>query len=121
MTDQETWNEAPATPEWQEDEWREVEAESQIVLEVEGDGFQGRFMGMDPRNANGIIQGHWTSVTTLDHEHISDTAFMNVTRDLENKLKKVPVKAFTRIQWVSSMDTGHESGNKMRVFKVQWR
>jgi hypothetical protein len=120
MTEQENWQETEeAIP--TADEWREVEAEVQIVLEDEGEGWVGRFMGMDPRNANGIIQGHWTHVEYLNGYYLADSAFANITRDLETKLKKVPVKALTRIQWVSSMDTGHESGTKMRVFRVQWK
>ena len=103
------------------DEWREVEAEPQIVLEMEGEGFTGRYMGMDPMNASGIIQAHWTNVDDLNGAPFADAAFMNLTRDLINKLRKVPVKSYTRIVWESSMDTGHESGNKMRVFKVQWK
>lgn len=103
------------------DEWRDVEAEAQIILEVEGDGFVGRFMGMDPPNANGIIQAHFTNVTDLHGEAIGGSCFLNTTRDLQNKLKKVPVKAMTRCLWESSLDTGHESGTPMRVFRVQWK
>lgn len=120
MTDQENWNDADnATPD--ESEWQEVEAEVQIKLEVIGDGFAGRFMGMDPRNASGIIQAHFTNATFLNGAEIAPTAFTNATKDLESKLSKVPVKSMVRIQWVSELDTGHESGNKMRVFKVQWK
>jgi hypothetical protein len=123
MTEQENWkstdtDDAIAIA---NDEWQEVEAEVQIVVETEGDGWIGRYMGMDPRNANGIIQAHWTNVEFLTGEYLAKSAFANVTRDLENKLKKVPVKSLTRVQWVSSMDTGHESGNPMRVFRVQWK
>jgi hypothetical protein len=103
------------------EEWREVESEVQIKVEVIGDGWIGRFMGMDPRNDNGIIQAHFTNVTYLDGAYIADSAFTNVTRDLEQKLKKVPVKSMTRIQWTSSLDTGHVSGTPMRVFTVQWK
>jgi hypothetical protein len=78
-------------------------------------------MGMDPPNASGIIQGHFTMAFDLDGNPIADTAFLNCTRDLINKLKKVPVKAMTRIQWTGSIDTGHESGTKMRIFTVQFR
>lgn len=103
------------------DEWREVAAEEQIAIEYEGDGWIGRFMGMDPPNANGIVQTHWTNVTSLEGVDIAERAFLNATRDLINKLKTIPEKALVRAQWTHSMDTGHISGTKMRVFKVQWR
>ena len=88
---------------------------------MEGDGFVGRYMGMDPPNASGIIQAHFTNVTDLHGDTIADACFLNTTRDLQNKLKKVPVKSMVRALWESSLDTGHESGTKMRVFRVQWK
>lgn len=103
------------------DEWREVEAEAKIIVEQEGDGWQGRYMGMDDPNGNGILQAHFTGVTFLNGTDIAERAFVNATRDLQSKLQKVPVKSYTRIQWVSSMNTGHESGTPMRIFKVQWK
>lgn len=103
------------------DEWREVDAEAMIILEMEGEGFTGRYMGMDPPMASGIVQAHFTNVYDIDGNAIADAAFINATRDLQNKLKKIPVKSMVRAVWESSMDTGHESGNKMRVFKVQWK
>lgn len=118
MTDSTEWTTAEnATPE--ESEWREVEAEVQLKLEVEGDGWAGRYMGMDPRNDSGIIQAHFTSVTFLNGDPIADSAFTNASRDLERKLAMIPVKSMTRIQWVSSMDTGQVT--PMRVFRVQWK
>jgi hypothetical protein len=118
MTEQSEWqdteNDAPF-----EDEWQEVESEVMIKFETQGDGFMARYLGMDPRNANGIIQAHFTNVSDLEAVFIADTAFLNVTRDLENKLRKVPVKSMVRVQWTDSMDTGHESGTPMRVFTVR--
>lgn len=103
------------------DEWSEVESEAQIVIEVISDGFIGRYMGMDPPNANGIIQAHFNAVLDLQGESIADSAFINATTDLRNKLAKVPSKAIVRAEWVSELDTGHESGNKMRVWNVKWK
>jgi hypothetical protein len=120
MTDTENWQDTEnAAPD--ADEWQEIDAEAKIILEEEGDGWQGRFMGMDPRNENGIIQAHFTNVIYLSGEELAPAAFINATHDLEQKLKKVPVKSMVRAQWVSSLDTGHESGTKMRVFRVQWK
>jgi hypothetical protein len=110
------WTEATSdtTEEW----GNEVESEVMIQLETEGEGFTGRFLEMEPPNRNGITQAHFSNVTTLTGEVIGD-AFINVGRDLERKLTKVPDKAQVRIQWVSSMDTGQKT--PMRVYKVQWR
>jgi len=119
MTETGEWKDA--TTAGANDEWQDVDAEFQIILEMEGEGFIGRYLGMDPPNANGIVQSHWTTVLDLAGESIADDAFYNTPTDLRNKLKKVPTKAIVRVQWESSMDTGHESGNKMRVFKVQWK
>lgn len=110
-----TWNTAPSDAgEWGD----EVAAESQIVLETEGEGFTATFLEMDKPNANGIVQAHFSDTWTLDGQEVGDT-FINVGRDLQNKLKKVPQKSQVRIQWVSSMNTGQKT--PMRVFKVQWR
>lgn len=103
------------------DEWQTVDAEVKIVIENIGDGWIGRFMGMDDPNNNGILQAHFTSVTYLNGGDLAPQAFTNASTDLRNKLKNVPVKAIVRAEWVSEMDTGHESGNKMRVFDVKWR
>lgn len=103
------------------DEWQTVDAEVKIVIENIGDGWIGRFMGMDDPNGNGILQAHFTSVTFLNGNDLAPQAFTNASTDLRNKLKNVPVKAIVRAEWVSEMDTGHESGNKMRVFDVKWR
>lgn len=119
--DEETpWNDA-TTGAAANDEWgQEVDAEVKIALEVEGDGFIGRYMGMDDPG-NGIYQAHFTNVTYLNGAEIAPSAFTNASTDLRRKLEKVPVKSMVRAEWVSSMDTGHESGNKMRVFRVQWK
>lgn len=116
------WTEATQGAEANADEeWREVEAEEQIAIEYEGDGFIARYIEMDPPNANGIIQGHFTNVMDLEGNYLLETAFLNLTRDLVNKFKKVPEKAIVRVQWKSSLDTGHKSGTKMRVFDVRWK
>ena len=118
MTDA-TWNtatddNAPETEEW----GTEVESEVQMAFETLGDGFTATYLGMDPRNANGIVQAHFENAATLDNEHVGN-AFTNVGRDLENKLNKVPPHRQVRIQWTDNMDTGQAS--PMRVYKVQWR
>jgi hypothetical protein len=115
------WNDATNGAAANADGWEEVAAELQIVLETEGEGFIGRFQGMDSANANGIVQAHFTSVSDLDSNPVGDLCFINATRDLQNKLSRVPIKSLVRAEWVSSLDTGHESGTKMRVFKVQWK
>ena len=113
-TTEATWRES------EDSEWgHEVESESQIVMEMEGDGFIATFTEMDPANANGITQAHFTNVSTLTEEYLGDAMFMNAGRDLERKLKSVPKGSQVRIQWVSSMNTGQKS--PMRVYKVQWR
>lgn len=121
MTDKGDWNEATNGAEANADEWREVESEVQIKFEMIGDGFIGRFTGMDPVNANGITQAHFVNVTDLNGLDIADRAFVNLTRDQINKYRVVPVKAMVRDEWTSDMDTGHSSGNKMQVHKVQWK
>ena len=121
MTENKSWNDATNGAAANEDGWHDVEAEDQIIVETEGEGFTARYMGMDPPNANGIVQGHFTGVYTLDDDPFSERAFMNLTTDLRNKLKNVPIRSQVRCQWKSSMDTGHESGTKMRVWNVQWR
>lgn len=101
------------------DGWNEVDAESQIVLENEGDGWIGQFLGMDAPNSNGIVQAHFESVTGLDNSPLGDGMFVNAGKDLQNKLKNVPVNSQVRIEWVSSMNTGQKT--PMRVFSVKWR
>lgn len=113
----------PENANWQESadpEWgHEVESESQIVMETEGDGFIATFTEMDLPNANGIVQAHFTNVSTLSDEWLGEAMFMNAGRDLERKLKSVPKGSQVRVQWVSSLPTGQKT--PMRVFKVQWR
>lgn len=124
MTEESGWNQAEADPTIQSgnlDEWKEVEAEKQIQFEVRGDGFIGRFMGMDPPNATGIIQSHWEDVFDLEGGYMMDSAFLNLTRDLIQKLKKVPAKAMVRIQWTDNLNTGHSSGVPMRIHDVRWK
>lgn len=101
------------------DGWNEVDAESQIVLENEGDGWIGQFLGMDAPNANGIVQAHFERVTGLDNTPLGDGMFINAGKDLQNKLKNVPANSQVRIEWTSSMNTGQKS--PMRVFSVKWR
>lgn len=113
------WKEEHGEAPTESEGWgQEVAAESQISLEMEGEGFIARFLGMDPANANGIVQGHFSEAESLDGIYIGD-AFMNIGRDLIRKLSKVPVKREVRIQWVSSMQTGQAT--PMRVYSVQWR
>lgn len=95
-----------------------VEAESQIVLETEGEGFIGTYLEMESTQA-GIVQVHLEDVTDLNGTALGEAMFINATRDLINKLKKVPVKSQIRVEWVSSMDTGQKT--PMRVYAVQWR
>ena len=97
---------------------QEVEAEVQIVLETEGDGFTGRLLEVDAPNRNGIVQAHIEKVYALTGEFIGD-AFINAGRDLERKLRKVPANSEIRVQWTTSMDTGQKT--PMRVYTVQWR
>lgn len=113
---------ADKTPDkqWNEEQWgQEVEAESQIVLEAEGEGFIATFLGMDPANANGIIQAHLEKVSDLNEQWLGDAMFINAGRDLERKLRAIPNGSQIRVQWKSSMNTGQKS--PMRVFSVQWR
>lgn len=99
--------------------WGEtVDAESQVALEGEGDGFIATFTGMD-KTANGIPQAHLEDVYDLNEQYAGKFMFINATRDLEQKLKKVPEKAQIRVQWVSSLSTGQK--DPMRVYSVQWR
>lgn len=111
------WTEATDTN--TSNEWgNEVEAEVQIVLETEGDGFTGRLLEVDAPNRNGITQAHIEKAYSLDGEFIGD-AFINAGRDLERKLRKVPANSEIRVQWTTSMDTGQKT--PMRVYTVQWR
>lgn len=98
--------------------WSEVQAEVQIVVEKEGDGWTGTLIELEPPNRNGITQAHFENAESLTGEWIGDS-FVNAGRDLERKLSKVPAKSFVRVEWVSSMDTGQKT--PMRVYKVQWR
>ena len=123
MTAETGWNEATEGEAANVDLWKDVEAESQLILEITGEGFTGRLIAMDEPNATGIVQIHLVNVEDLDGNSLEsgNGCFMNATRDLINKLKKVPLKSFIRVQWIDNLDTGHSSGTKMRVFKVQWR
>jgi hypothetical protein len=117
------------TQEWQEstngaaentsDGWAEVSDEVKIDLESEGEGIIGTKVGMDPPNANGIIQAHFENVTDLTDTFVAERALMNAGRDLANKLRIVPNGRQVRIQWRSSLNTGQKS--PMRVYSVQWR
>lgn len=114
-----TWTEA-SNGETANDEWgNEVESEAQIVLETEGEGFIATFVEMDKPNANGIIQAHLEKVYDLNEDWLGDSMFINATRDLERKLRKIPNGSQIRVQWVSSLNTGQKT--PMRVYKVQWR
>lgn len=97
------------------EQWDEVESESQIVMEREGDAFTGRLLGIDPPMQSGIIQAHFDNVV----DSPPGDYFMNLTKDLVNKLKKVPEKATVRIKWESSLNTGQIT--PMRVYKVLWK
>lgn len=121
MATESEWTEATNGAEANADEWREVDAEVQIKFEVIGDGFIGRFTGMDPVNANGITQAHFVNVTDLNGLDIAERAFLNLTRDQINKYRVIPEKSMVRDTWTDNMDTGHSSGNKMQVHKVQWK
>ena len=96
-----------------------VDAESQIILENEGDGFIGQFIGMDAPNAKGIVQAHFENVYDILDNYQGYALFINAGRDLEQKLRKVPEKSLVRVQWISSMNTGQKT--PMRVYSVQWR
>jgi hypothetical protein len=118
MTENTTWNDTD-TADAVSDEWtNEVESEEQIAFEIEGDGFTGTFQGMDAPNGNGIVQAHFENVHFLNGTEVG-SAFANAGRDLQNKLKKVPVRRQVRIQWTHSLDTGQAS--PMRVYSVKWR
>lgn len=117
--EKDTWNEssngAAANEEW----GTEVESESQIVLETEGDGFIATYTEMEPPNRNGITQAHFENIYTLGGDYLGASMFLNAGRDLGRKLKSVPNGRQVRIQWTSSIDTGQNT--PMRVYKVQWR
>lgn len=101
-------------------EWNEVAAEQQIKMDKIGDLFIAKWLGMDPPMAgSGMVQGHFTDVLMDGKTPIDGNYFLNLTRDLETKLKTVPEKALVRIEWTSSINTGQKS--PMRIFKVQWR
>jgi hypothetical protein len=101
------------------DEWATVDAEQQIALEREGEGIIARLVEIDPPNNNGIVQGHFDNVTDLNGTVLAGDYFMNLSRDLQQKLSKVPLKSTVRLEWTSSMPTGQKT--PMRVFDVKWR
>ena len=76
---------------------------------------------MDTAGESGIKQIHITNAEYLTGETFAAAAFVNATRDLEQKFAKIPVKSMVRVEWTSTMDTGHVSGTPMRIFKVQWK
>lgn len=120
MTESKTWNEATEGAAANGDGWgTTIDAEAQIVLEMEGEGFIGILDEIDPPNQNGIVQVHLSDVSDLTGQFLGENMFINGTRDLINKLKKVPLKSQIRCQWTSSMDTGQRT--PMRVFSVQYR
>jgi hypothetical protein len=108
-----------ATPANESGWGQEVEAESKIELEAEGDGFIATMDEVDAPNANGITQVHLSKVFDLNETFLGDSMFINAGRDLERKLRKVPNGSQIRVQWVSSLPTGQKT--PMRVFNVQWR
>lgn len=99
-------------------DWKEASGENQIVLENEGEGWTGVYMGMDSAGTSGMVQAHFLNARSLDGDDIGD-AFINAGRDLQNKLRNVPVKSQVKCQWVSSMDTGQKL--PMRVFRVLYK
>lgn len=101
-----------------DDGWTEATGESQIVLENENEGWTGTYTGMDSTGTSGMVQAHFTNAKDLDGNDIGD-AFINAGRDLQNKLRNVPVKSFVKCQWIDSLDTGQKL--PMRVFKVLYK
>jgi hypothetical protein len=93
------------------DEWRDVETESQIVFDTIGDVFIGQYLGMDTTPDGKITQAHFKNA---DGEY-----FTNAGWDLRKKLANVPTKATVRMEWESELDTGKET--PMRVYKVQYK
>lgn len=121
MTDEKAagWTDATNGAAANAEDWGQtVDAESQVVLEGEGDGFIATFVEMDKTNS-GITQAHLEDVYDLNEQYAGKYMFINATRDLERKLKSVPPKAQIRVQWVSSQDTGQK--DPMRIYTVQWR
>lgn len=114
------WTEATnnGTPANAEGWGQTIDAESQVVLSGEGDGFIATYLEMD-ETSTGIKQLHLEDVYDLNDQYAGKYLFMNATRDLERKFKSIPAKAQVRVQWVSSQDTGQK--DPMRIFNVQWR
>lgn len=97
-----------------DDDWsnaNSVATESQLLFDTIGDVFIGRFQGIDPPNANGIVQAHFTNA--------DGDFFTNAGRDLQQKLKKVPYGRFVRIEYTDNLNTGQAT--PMRVYDVKWR
>lgn len=120
MTTEKTWNESTNGAVANSGDWgTEIEAESQIVLEQVGEGFIGILGEIDRPTQNGIVQIHLSDVSDLAGNFLGENMFINGTRDLVNKLKRVPRNSQVRCQWADSMDTGQST--PMRVFSVQYR
>jgi hypothetical protein len=91
-----------------DDDWNNVDAESQIVFDTHGDEFIGRYVGMDAPTPKGIVQAHF--------EKDGTSYFVNAGHDLRQKLAKVPARSLVRIRYTDDLNTGQQT--PMRVFDV---
>jgi len=96
-------------------DWQQVTEEVQYKFENEGNTFTGIFHGTYVKGS--IPQATFTGTGDYHGEEY----FINLGRDLDKKLAKVPVDAEVKITRTADLDTGHESGTYMMTFDVQWR
>lgn len=96
-----------------DENWEEIQEEAQFKFDDEDTTFTGILMS---RDVNGTIpQGHFVGTGLFNGEDF----FINLGRNLEKKLAKVPLGSEVKISVTDFIDTGRES--PMAVYKVNYR
>jgi hypothetical protein len=96
-----------------DENWEEIQEEAQFKFDEDGDSFTGVLV---LRDVNGTIpQGHFTGTGLFKGEDY----FINLGRDLEKKLAKVPYGYETKITRTGTVDTGQKT--PMSTYKVNYR
>jgi hypothetical protein len=96
-----------------DENWEEIQEEAQFKFDEDGDTFTGI---LTSRDVNGTIpQGHFVGTGLFKGEDF----FINLGRDLEKKLSKVPLGSEVKLTRTGTQETGQKS--PMMLFKVNYR
>lgn len=96
-----------------DENWEEIQEEAQFKFDEDGDTFTGVLTCRDVNST--IPQGHFVGTGLFKGEDF----FINLGRDLEKKLAKVPLGSEVKITRTGTLDTGQKS--PMMVFRVNYR